>query len=167
MTQKREIDFQSFEAQLAFRFLDSLSYMSVMVTSEENAYGLAGGTWFDGIVDDCFVIANGDLLKMVEITEYIHLDSTCSLSYYECLAERFAKFYPSQILSVNGSTCHFNNTCLPFSLPFVSKNIPICKDTIARNCYMKVMEDLEVDQAKNCKKACNLRSCNRSKSRRP
>ena len=98
------------------------------------------------------------MLKLAEVTQYIHLDSTCSMSYYECLAKRFSEFDFSQVSyeSINKSTCQFNNICLPFSLPFIGKNIPICKDIVTRMCYMKIMDDLEADQVKYCKKACRL-----------
>ena len=64
----------------------------VIVSSEENAYGLAGGRWFDGNVE-CSFLTSRDALKIVEVTEYINMESRCTQdSFYACLARRFAAF---------------------------------------------------------------------------
>ena len=56
-----QIELENFNVQLALKFDNSKSIwiermrtpheVEVMLTSEENAYGLAGGKWFDGFVD--------------------------------------------------------------------------------------------------------------------
>ena len=124
-----------------------------MVSSEENAYGLAGGQWFDGIVNQCERIGGGDLLQINEVTEYKNLN--CSKSYYECLAEIFSKFDFSLVKKMfNGSSCVFNNTCFPFSLPFDNDNIPLCTDGAAKHCYLQVLNDLEDSMPDQCQKSC-------------
>ena len=83
------VDLQEFGVKLVFKFSNtSEAHTSgcVRLTSEANAYGLAGGRWFDGkVYKTC--IATGWLLRIVEVTEYINLESTCSHdSYYQCLS---------------------------------------------------------------------------------
>ena len=63
----------------------------VMLTSEENSYGLVGGTWFDGFVQ-CHRGSSGFIYEILEVTEYINQPSTCSESYYQCLAKGFIKY---------------------------------------------------------------------------
>ena len=92
-TMNDNVDFRKFEMHIAIKFSRlPVPDMYVMISSEANAYGLAGGQWFDGFVDECYKISTGDLIKVTEVTEYKNLYSTCSMPYYKCLAERLSKY---------------------------------------------------------------------------
>ena len=95
-----QIELENFNVQLALKFDNSKSKwilmetpheVEVMLTSEENAYGLAGGKWFDGFVN-CHSsnVSKGLLYKIIAVNEYRNLDFKCSKdSYYKCLGKRF------------------------------------------------------------------------------
>ena len=57
---------------------------------------------------------------------------------------------------MNGSACHHNLTCSPFTLPKVGDvHIPICQNVVDEICYGEVLEDLKLDLGKYCKKSCH------------
>ena len=130
----------------------------VMLTSEENSYGLAGGTWFDGFVQ-CIRASSEVVYEILEVTEYINQPSACSESYYQCLAKRFIKydFGKNSRMTQNGSKCSDFEACSPYSLPFDKKIFPICKDKNSRICYDNILRDLESEQEKYCKKSCHVK----------
>ena len=158
-----EIDFSAFKIQLTLKFdgsqnqknLVTWGYLHTWFTSESNAFGLAGGKWYDGNVDeiDGGWIKSGSSIHLYKITEYRKIESTCSDdSYYECLAKRFA--------SLN-TTCHFDGICAPFSLPLVEKKIALCQSDTVRACQQKIIRALEHTQDIYCKKTCNVKEYKR------
>ena len=71
-------------------------------------------------------------------------------SYYKCLAKRFAQ-------SSNDGKCSQNNTCYPFTLPNVNREVPICKNNKERSCFEEAVLKLEEDQQKYCKRSCTVK----------
>ena len=65
----------------------------IWLTSEDNSFGIAGGKWFDGDIERYQISSNyKNHLNITQVTEYQNLETLCSsVSYYECLAERFLK----------------------------------------------------------------------------
>ena len=132
-----QIELENFNVQLALKFDNSKSIwiermrtpheVEVMLTSEENAYGLAGGKWFDGFVDcHSSSISRGLLYKILAVDEYRNLDFKCSKdSYYECLGKRLQSYDYSKISnkSFGGYECQFKNICSPFSLPQTNESL--------------------------------------------
>ena len=134
--------------------------VSIMVTTDKNSYGLAGSRWFDGNVYCTTHLFNtGDSLKIIEVNEYINMDSTCSdESYYECLAKRFASFNFTAAVEekIFGPECLFNTVCSPSSLPFDTNETPMCSKESDRVCAEKVLENLRENQEKYCQRTCRI-----------
>ena len=138
-----------------------------LMMSEENAYGLpAGKKFFDGLIekDICksrIFPSSGGLIKITKVSEYHHIPSTCSPdSYYQCLAKHFAEInFKNPFLgkTFNRSQCQFKELCSPFSLPLAQREIAFCKNDEDRICYQKVIEDLMMNQTKDCKKLCHVK----------
>ena len=120
---------------------------------------MAGGKWYDGLVDERYLYKSGDMVKITEVTEYLNMDATCSLSYYECLAKRFATFDYSKAKNKSFAfgKCRYERPhCAPFSLPFDHENkMALCREMF-RDCYLQIIDDLQVDQRKYCQKACRV-----------
>ena len=54
------------------------------MTSEQNAYGIVTGQWFDGAPAQLHSITSNKIITIVGVTEYENIDQTCSKhSYYE------------------------------------------------------------------------------------
>ena len=140
-------------------------YSYVTATTEENSYGMTQGKWFDGRLDIATFISrqNSHVFKLTinNINEVYNLDQTCSRDpYYKCLAHRFAKYDFKHVtnLEINGSKCLFHQPCAPFSLPFDENNkVPICKKEIDIACYGRIIQQLDSEQAKFCKKSCHVK----------
>ena len=139
-----------------------------IVSTEGNSYGIGTRIWFDGEVQ--LVPWNvGDMLfvKIVDVTEYHFLGSNCSrLSYYQCLADRFAKFESDSFLQKKWkSDCkddedpkwYVNKKCSPILLPFTSNKIRSCYTWQERNCYRYVIGELLKDQEEHCKSPCTIK----------
>ena len=101
------------------------------LSTEENSYGFDQRKWFDGVVE----VVNWDTGELVElmiadITEYHYLGPTCSsVSFYECLANRFSSLSVKDLEKYLKGYCQVENltrVCLPFSLP---STIPTCKNS--------------------------------------
>ena len=155
------VDFQRLNVEFTVRFSNAppAYFDPVIVSSEENAYGLAGGRWFDGNVE-CSYLTSRDTLKIIEVTEYINMESRCTKdSFYACLARRFAAFDFSTASGrkVNGTECGFSNLCAPFSLPADHRQIPVCQNALDRICYGEVLDQIKRDQEVHCKKACHVK----------
>ena len=118
----------------------------VMATSEQNSYGLATGTWFDGSVSRHGVplyLGNkvtsefGNFVKIYEMNEYFNIKSICSTeSYYECLAKRFANVDFTEVSNPaleQCKSCSYKKVCCPFRLSFAddSESIPLCESKIS------------------------------------
>ena len=162
---KHLVDFTKFGVQLLLKFSNETNpnYMAnlltqVIVASEENSYGLALGRWFDGKVDCLNTLRNGASLRIVEVNEFVNLETMCSQSYYQCLAKRFALYDFSTTLnrSFNGSNCHFDHLCTPVTLPFEGDDIPLCDTEQDINCYGQVLTELTANQNEYCRKACHV-----------
>ena len=84
--------------------------------------------------------------------------STCSHSYYGCLAERLINQGMGQVSNKNIKLleCHSTTVCTPFSMPFKHLQIPVCQNETERACFEDIVEDLRLDQEKYCKKACHV-----------
>ena len=183
-----EIDLEQFGVEIGFVFVnDSVFPIKVRATfsSQDNAYGLAGGRWFDG---DVTWIAIGGFnskwslykntyeVQIVEVNEHFELEEMCSKdSYYKCLAKRFTDFdfahYPVDLTRrinalkqnlpfFNSSVCllETENVCYPFSLPMIeSKKLHVCdrENYSQRICYEEVISSLKLDQEKHCRKLCH------------
>ena len=157
----------TFNLQLAKDIIEQLygpTKINVWVTSEENSFGLAEERWFDGAIqqpalsfDNHDAEENEELpgyyfykkhIKIVSITEYQNLMSKCStMDYYKCLATRFTH-------SSTHKKCSLNNTCHPFTLPKLNREVPVCKTNKERKCLEEAVLKLEEDQETHCKKSC-------------
>ena len=144
----------------------------VMVTSEENSYGLlAGKRWFDGNVQDGVkfnMMGNG--FRNIEVIEYRNMESTCSYeSYYECLARRLLNLDTKEIsitTQLNSNKCSFCEKCTPFSLPMTAEKIPICQNDTCRSCSQNIIHQLERDQHAHCKRSCIVKEFTKIPSNR-
>ena len=59
---------------------------------------------------------------------------------------------------LNGTVCSFNESCAPFSLPFLSsEQMPICQTSLQRTCFNRLLRALKSDQENHCKKLCNVK----------
>ena len=164
------INFQRLTVEFTVRFSSAPpSFLDpVIISSEENAYGLAGGRWFDGNIQ-CSYLKPFEVLKIIEITEYINLDSRCTKdSFYACLARRFLEldFRTISRRKVNGTVCSFSALCSPFTLPPHYGQIPICQNALEQICYGEVLNELKNNQEKFCKKACNVKEFEVTKERK-
>ena len=141
-----------------------IDHANVLVTSEQNSYGMAGGRWFDG-EDGGFerrkYIGDGDELTLIEVMEYKHLHSSCSQdSYYECLAKELINYNSAHIES-NTSVCSIKKLCSPFSLPVIANyHIPICKNEFERLCFTRVISRQMSNQDNHCRRLCNVKEYN-------
>ena len=83
----------------------------LFVTSEENAYGIIGDTWYDGNVEP-YTLKNKTLQKLsIQIEEHHHLANLCQQqSYYQCLASEFIN--KEKTLSNEPSSFIFDVLCL-------------------------------------------------------
>ena len=144
--------------------------VDVMLTSEENSYGVLKGRWFDGIVDktklqfricrttvaqtkSCSTYMSHHKFRIDQMDEYINLNVTCSQdSYYECLGKRYTKNV-NDLKKENGSL----EVCSPISLPFDKKDtLPNCKNENDQDFFEQVLTRLETDQETYCKKSCKV-----------
>ena len=170
ISDRKDIDFEKLRMKLTFGFTNKSSVPSsadVMVTSEANSFGLAGGKWFDGLVIKNKLkfsalygaINNKNEIKIIEVIEYKNMEFDCSKeSYYQCLARRFMNLEDDKhhLHYKNGSKCSIKNSCAPFSLPRVDgRDIPICDLNIS--CSQEVLEKLESDQDMHCKRSCHAK----------
>lgn len=145
---------KSFGVEVALKFLnDSVRHEpfepEVLMSGEDNAYGVAGGNWFDGRKNlKCVKIKNKTALAVTAIHEYHHIPSRCSHdSYYLCLAKRFLN-----AASNDSHDCKTN--CAPFSLPLPKDQLPLCQEENDRICNENVLKKLAVDQKHHCKRVC-------------
>ena len=156
-----EINFNGFRVELAFKFFNdsgsSPGQGEVLFSSDENSFGLAKGVWFDGEVD-CFpIVYSGGFFKIIEVSEYLHLKSLCSHSYYHCLADRLSNFdFTRAKINYSGTQCNFEKLCAPVSLPYNRSQIPICSTDRDQACFGKILGDLILDQEKYCQKSCRV-----------
>ena len=141
--------------------------MDVMVTSEDNSYGILTGRWFDGIVDrthlefrrchftplqtkSCSTYMSHYEFRIDGMDEYLNLKLTCSRqSYYRCLAKRFTQ-HLKDLKKANRSV----EVCSPISLP--GDTLPNCKNEKDEQIFGKVLDRLETDQETYCKKTCQV-----------
>ena len=154
-----EIDLEQFGVEIGFVFVNDSVFpkkVRATFTSEDNAYGLAGGRWFDGKVTWITMGSLGTTaqwrlykntyeVQIVEVHEHFELEKLCSEdSYYKCLAKRFIDFdfvhFPVDLTRkinalkpnlpfFNSTICLFKteNVCYPFSLPTIeSKKLHVC-----------------------------------------
>ena len=152
---------QSFDFQFNESIPLPVKHSALMwLTSEKNSFGITERKWFDGRCNSSHMTANKfRRFKIVKVTEYLNLPSTCSTdSYYECLAKRFEKFEFWNVSRkvANRSICQYNNICAPFSLPFEHDNIPICQNETDRECFEEIVFLLEKDQEQHCKQSCRI-----------
>ena len=77
MRKNQEIDFQTFEVQMAFKMTkhaeQAARNLVFLTTSEENSYGLAGDKWFDGFIEGFYGVTSGSMFQITEVTEYKNL----------------------------------------------------------------------------------------------
>ena len=166
--------FKNFKIQMALKFDNSAQgtlwtpktpdRVEVILSSEDNSYGMAGGKWFDGYVDcHSSIISKGMVYKIIGVDEFRNLETECSVdSYYRCLTKRFEEFDFKKVSNITvvdmfeRHQCQFKNTCLPFSLPTMNKSLQICQRIYEGLCYEEIFEHLKSDQENHCKKSCNI-----------
>ena len=78
------------------------------------------------------------------------------MSYYQCLAHRFAKVDFNEFFK-DDAACKHERPCTIFSLPFGGDNqFPICNNQNDSSCYEQVVAYLEKDQERHCLKSCRV-----------
>ena len=151
-------DLGKIQLRLSFKSVDSNTRilrsapLYAFVTSEENSYGAAGKRWFDGKAKRLY-LKHTYLIKVTDVTEYHHIESTCSKeSYYECLAKRFFQYEGE-------SNCTASQKCSPFTLPQIDGGTipPVCQNDTQASCFGQVIERLRSDQEKHCKRSCRVK----------
>ena len=139
------------------------SKQNLIITSQENSYGRGQNQWFDGeaeVVQMPPKQAKRTFLKIVDITEFRYLESTCQQeSYYQCLANNFVNFDFERFRKTHSYRCKgWNKTCSPVSLPFRdNKKLPICKTQREKKCYVQALEIQRSRQNEHCKKTCQVK----------
>ena len=100
------------------------------VVSDKNSHGMIEERFFDGNCEKN-ILSKGyhHTLTVVEVKEYINLDSICSHdSYYECLAKRFANVDFTEVSNPafeQYKSCSYKKVCWPFRLSFADDLIPL------------------------------------------
>ena len=77
----KPLDFPSLNVSYRLDFSSKVvqdDSMSAYFTSEDNAYGIAGGRWYDGKADEMKVNPGINHFRIVHVKEYHDLDSLCS-----------------------------------------------------------------------------------------
>ena len=169
-----EVRFSKVRGQLGMTYSDvSLSgYGYVFVTSEANSYGLLGGQWFDGHVEEIYLdLYRTNHLHISKMTEYRNIESTCSKeSYYECLAKRLTKMISDMNLTTNKTMdqpdCEKEDLCYPFTLPIVGNDqiVDVCQNDKHKECFGKTIKKLRSDQEKHCRRSCIIKEYHDSKT---
>ena len=132
------------------------------VVSDKNSHGMIEERFFDGNCEKN-ILSKGyhHTLTVVEVKEYINLDSICSHdSYYECLAKRFANVDFTEVSNPafeQYKSCSYKKVFCPFRLSFADDSIPLCKNNIEAHCYEDIMGKLKETQEKYCKKLCQAK----------
>ena len=138
--------------------------MTVILTSEKNAYGVVVNKWYDGMASQ-EKAKNGMKFFINEVTEYRKMEGTCSnQSYFECLADRLVNM--DQKLNKKAlQHCQHRTLCSSLSLPPVgSHHIPICNNNdgsgyfdSADSCFLDLLSELRASQDIHCQKACTVK----------
>ena len=168
------IDFTQLQIDLILEPTSNLSQgihksgVNIFVTSEKNSYGLAKREWFDGNLDPNFMAWNEQVIRIVNVNDYIHLEEKCiDDSYYECLAKRMKTFDMSKIsidTHFNKSICANHSVCAPgVSLPTIEGYEILSCPTLVTDgynynilCSNAVMTQLINDQSEHCEKCCYI-----------
>ena len=139
----------------ALKYLGKQGFNNVLFFSwkQRNNTGSRHIQWhpFDGKAKRLY-LKHTYLIKVTEVTEYHHIESTCSKeSYYECLAKRFLQYEGE-------SNCTALQKCSPFTLPQIDGGtIPVCQSDTQASCFGQVIERLRSDQEKHCKRSCRVK----------
>ena len=165
----KDIDFQKFGVQLTFRTTqehdlgyDELTGVTVISTSEKNAYGVVVNKWYDGMASQ-EKAKNGMKFFINEVTEYRKMEGSCSnQSYFECLADRLVNMDHQWNKKAH---CQQWTLCSSLSLPPVgSHHIPICNRNdgsgyfdSADSCFLELVSELRASQDIHCQKACRVK----------
>ena len=131
------------------------------LSSEENSYGVVLGRWFDGSVENFqFDLKENKCMKLpiTGVSDYHHIKTECSsVSYYECLAQQFARSNFQALLNTsvnyeeslamlqlhNTSKCQFKKICSPVSLPLEDKDVTICKSEVDKACFGLLLSKIQ------------------------
>ena len=120
----KTLDFNLFRLEWTLNLLTGvidigLLKVNVSLASEKNSFGLATGKWYEGDIEKPSATLLPYFFAELEIEVLERNFIECSqVSYYECLAKRFAEHNfsrSSNIIMHNGTRCNFTVQCSPIS----------------------------------------------------